>query len=224
MLDLSVKELNRILEMSKYEAELRKIGHKYIAGVDEAGRGPLAGPVVAAACILPEKFLLKGLNDSKKVTPQKRKDLFSKLINNKNVIYSIGIVESPIIDEINILQATLQAMQKAVFALAIKPDILLVDGNQLPTTSIPSKALIKGDSISISIAAASIIAKETRDAIMEKLHEKWPQYGFKEHKGYGTEKHLEAIKKYGPCLDHRKSFMNLKNFSFQEEANSLDNS
>ncbi len=220
MLDLPETELNRLIAMSRFEFDLRQIGYKYIAGVDEAGRGPLAGPVVAAACILPDKFLLKGLNDSKKIIPKRRKELYEKLINSKDVIYSVGIVDSKTIDAINILQATLQAMKIAVLSLKQKPDILLVDGNQLPTTSIPSKAIIKGDSISISIAAASIIAKETRDAIMEELHEKWPQYGFSDHKGYGTEKHLEALRKYGPSEIHRKSFMNLGEV-FRENLNPI---
>ena len=180
---LSIKEQRRLIAMSKFEIELRQIGYKFIAGVDEAGRGPLAGPVVAAACILPDGFKLKDLNDSKQVAPQKRKELYQELTNSKDVIYSVGIIDSKTIDKINILQASLRAMEMAVFSLTQKPDILLIDGNQLPTTSIPSKAIIQGDSLSISIAAASIIAKQTRDAIMEEYHLKWPEYDFFDHKG-----------------------------------------
>lgn len=210
---LSIKEQRRLIAMSKFEIELRQIGYKFIAGVDEAGRGPLAGPVVAAACILPEGFKLKDLNDSKQVAPQKRKELYQELTNSKDVIYSVGIIDSKTIDQINILQASLRAMEMAIFSLTQKPDILLIDGNQLPTTSIPSKAIIQGDSLSISIAAASIIAKQTRDAIMEEYHLKWPEYDFFDHKGYGTKKHLEALAKYGPCEIHRRSFEHVEDLN-----------
>lgn len=210
---LSIKEQRRLIAMSKFEIELRQIGYKFIAGVDEAGRGPLAGPVVAAACILPEGFKLNDLNDSKQVAPQKRKELYQELINSKDVIYSVGIVDSKTIDQINILQATLRAMEMAIFSLTQKPDILLIDGNQLPTTSIPSKAIIQGDSLSISIAAASIIAKLTRDTIMEEYHLKWPEYDFFDHKGYGTKKHLEALAKHGPCEIHRRSFEHVEDLN-----------
>ena len=207
---ISDAEKNRLDKMSCFENDLKKKGYKLIAGVDEAGRGPLAGPVVAAACILKEGFFLEGLNDSKKLTPKKRKEIFNKLITSSNVICSVGIVDANKIDEINILKATFLAMKKAVHSLEIKPDFLLVDGNALPSIAIESKAIVKGDSKSISIAAASIIAKQTRDDMMEMFHNSFPEYDFLKHKGYGTKKHLEAINTYGPSSIHRKSFEPIK--------------
>ena len=210
---ISEKEISRLNEMSFFENELLDRGYKAIAGVDEAGRGPLAGPVVAAACIfLKRGILIPYLNDSKKLTPVKRKALYSNLKGHPDVIYAVGIVDEKTIDEINILQATFLAMQIAVLSLKIPPDYILVDGNRLPKLNAIAKCLIKGDSLSMSIAAASIIAKTVRDEIMENYHEKYPLYDFKEHKGYGTKKHLEALFLHGPCEIHRKSFEPIKSF------------
>jgi ribonuclease HII len=184
-------------------------GYKLVGGLDEAGRGPLAGPVVAAcvACS-PEAEIINELeliNDSKKLTEKIREKLF-EVINNKFFV-GVGICDETVIDRINILQATFLAMKKAIGALQIKPDYFLVDGKFiLPNCSYAQKPVIKGDSKIFSIAAASIVAKVTRDRIMNKLHEQYPQYGFDQHKGYGTKQHIEQIKKYGPSPIHRKSF------------------
>jgi ribonuclease HII len=207
---LSVQEQFRLQQMSLYEKQLRMQGYQMIAGVDEAGRGPLAGPVVAAACILPEQFLLNRLDDSKKLSVHQRDSLYEALIHHPGVFYGIGIVEPVDIDRINILQATFLAMQQSVFALPKLPDYLLIDGNQLPKISIPAKVVVKGDSLSLSIAAASILAKVTRDRILEALDLEYPLYGFKKHKGYGTADHLKALALYGPCKIHRKSFEPIK--------------
>ncbi len=196
--------------MMLWETKALSNGFKHIAGVDEAGRGPLAGPVVAAACILPEGIVIEGLDDSKKLAPSKRFEIFQKILSLAEVDYGIGVIDALMIDQINILQATFQAMIAAILALKQRPDYLLVDGNKMPVINIPGKAIIKGDSLSQSIAAASIIAKETRDQLMNLYHEKWPQYGFKQHKGYGTQAHLLAIENYGPCQIHRMSFQPLK--------------
>lgn len=204
---LGSKELFRLEQMSIQENKLRGQGFVSIAGIDEAGRGPLAGPVIAAACILPAGFLLEFLNDSKQVSVQKRDDLYSKLYEAQDVLIGVGQVDQEEIDRINILQATFLAMQKAVLALPKSPDFLLIDGNQLPSFSIPALPLVKGDSLSLSIAAASVIAKVTRDRWMEQLDQKWPQYGFAKHKGYGTLEHRQAIQKYGPCPEHRRTFL-----------------
>lgn len=191
----------------EYETEKWNQGYRCVAGVDEAGRGPLAGPVVACSfVILSLDVDLDGVNDSKKLTPRKRKDLFQRLKEMNNVLYALGVVSSEVIDSINILEATKLAMQQSIEALSERPNYLLVDGMPLPKQPIPSDGLIKGDSKSFSIAAASIIAKETRDQLMLEYHEKWPQYGFDKHKGYGTKLHMEALKKYGPCPIHRESF------------------
>lgn len=207
---LDNKEIERLKNMSLFEERLRKRGYSIIAGVDEAGRGPLAGPVVACACILPDKALIEHVNDSKKLTKEKREVLFNKLTTNKDVFYGIGIVDQKRIDEINIFQASLEAMVIAINNLPKKADFLLFDGKFSPTVSIPNQSIVKGDSLSISIAAASIIAKYTRDAIMEEYHTKYPEYGFSSHKGYGTKKHLDAIEKHGPCEIHRKTFDPIK--------------
>lgn len=189
-----------------FEESAYKEGRRLIAGVDEAGRGPLAGPVVAAACILPRGLQIEGIDDSKKLTPEKRAELFEILTNHPDIIYGIGVVESPQIDEMNILRAALHAMALAVQDLSQEPDYLLIDGKHLPPTQILSKAVIKGDSRSVSIGAASIIAKHKRDLLMVEYHEKFPVYGFQKHKGYGTKMHLEALKTHGPCPIHRVSF------------------
>lgn len=203
---LGKEEHERIKLMSIFEKLLRSKGYQNIAGTDEVGRGPLAGPVVAAACILPPNFRIAGLNDSKLVTPLLREKIYRKLINHPKVIYGIGIVDAKMIDEVNILRASLIAMQKAISNLSCVPDYLLVDGGHLPDVAMPAEAIIKGDSHSISIAAASIIAKCTRDHIMDEAHQCYPMYFFHEHKGYGTEKHLEMLKLHGPCPIHRYSY------------------
>lgn len=177
-----------------------------IAGIDEAGRGPLAGPVVAAACIIPLGIFLPGVNDSKQLTSKKRQEILQNLTSNARILHAIGVVSCQEIDQINILQATIKAMLLAVAGLAVIPDLLLVDGLQLPHQSIPCQKIIKGDQMSASIAAASIIAKEKRDGLMLEYHEEWPQYGFDSHKGYGTAQHYAAIDRYGPCPIHRLSF------------------
>jgi len=186
-------------------------GHKLIAGIDEAGRGPLAGPVVAACVVVSPEFKidseeLKLIKDSKKLTAKKREELFD-VIQDKFIEVGIGICDNKTIDKINILQATFLAMKKSVGDLKQKPDFLLVDGGfKIPNTSYNQLNIIKGDSLVFSIAAASIIAKVTRDRIMVKMHEQYPQYEFLKHKGYGTRLHMEQLKKYGPCLIHRQSF------------------
>jgi len=203
-------EVNRLKKLCIYEDRARKRGLRAIAGIDEAGRGPLAGPVVAAACILPEDLLLEGVDDSKKLNALKRFELYRKITEDSRICYGIGVVEAVIIDQINILRATFEAMLVAVAHLAKTPDYLLIDGNQLPSFKIPSEGIIKGDALSQSIAAASIIAKETRDQIMSHYHTLWPNYGFAKHKGYATEEHLAAIRLYGPSPIHRKSFEPIK--------------
>ena len=181
-------------------------GYRILCGVDEAGRGPLAGPVCAAAVILPEHLEIPGLNDSKKLTDKKRRELFP-LIKEQAVAYGIGIATEGEIDEINILQATYLAMERAVAQLSVKPDLLLIDGNRAKDFGIPAKTVVKGDSLSASIAAASILAKVTRDDMMLELAETYPQYGFDIHKGYGTKAHYAALTEYGACQIHRKSFL-----------------
>jgi ribonuclease HII len=200
--------------MSLSEERLRAEGFVRIAGLDEAGRGPLAGPVVAAACILPSGTFFPQLNDSKKLTPKQRETLYAEITSCSKLLYGIGIIDEKTIDSVNILQATFLAMRKAVEALSIKPDYILIDGNQVPPFDIPSESIVQGDGLSISIAAASILAKVTRDKIMMELDEKYPKYGFKQHKGYGTGQHLEAIQAYGPCPIHRKSFDPIKSMLF----------
>ncbi len=194
-----------LLEESAYQK-----GRRLIAGVDEAGRGPLAGPVVAAACILPRGLLIAGVDDSKKLTPEERKTLYHTLTTHPDILFGIAIVECDAIDKMNILRASLHAMALAVKELPEEPDYLLIDGNHLPPTHIASKAVIKGDSRSQSIGAASIIAKHYRDLLMIEYHKEFPEYGFDQHKGYGTKKHVEALKNYGPCRIHRTSFEPVK--------------
>lgn len=179
-----------------------------IAGVDEAGRGPIAGPVVAAVVIFHEQFDIPKLNDSKQISEKKRDELFDLITTDERISYGIGIVDDAKIDEINILNATFLAMELAVDNLATKPDILLIDGNRFKSTKYKSfQTIIKGDSKSFSIAAASIIAKVTRDRIMNEFHAEFPDYGFDKHKGYGTKAHFESIKKIGKCRVHRNSFL-----------------
>lgn len=207
---ISAVERRRLNAMSIFEYQLQAKGFQRIAGIDEAGRGPLAGPVVAAACIFSKNVFFEHLNDSKQLTPQARQILYQQITTSPHVMFGVGIVDVETIDAINILQATLLAMQKAVHALSVAPDYLLIDGNRCPAFDIPSEAIVKGDSRSVSIAAASVIAKVTRDQMLEKWDAEWPAYGFKNHKGYGTQQHCEAILKWGPCPLHRKSFEPIK--------------
>lgn len=189
-----------------YENQALQAGYRLIAGLDEAGRGPLAGPVVAAAVILPaDPSPLFAVKDSKQLTEQKRKKLFILIHEHARAI-GLGVVDAPTIDRINILQATFLAMQKAVAALAVAPDYILVDGNQRPPWMADGAAIVRGDSLSLTISAASIIAKVTRDRIMTDYDDHYPGWGFGRHKGYGTAQHLEAIRKSGICDLHRRSF------------------
>ena len=193
--------------MKEKEEERLKL---YIAGIDEAGRGPLAGPVVVGVVIMPKDSMIEGVNDSKKVSEKKREKLYDE-ITNEAIAWGVGIVDQNRIDEINILNATKEAVTMAISSLKVKPDLILVDAlTNIDTLGIPYKSIIKGDAKEYSIAAASIIAKVTRDRIMRQWDEVFPEYGFKGHKGYGTKKHIEAIKEYGPCMLHRKTF--IKNF------------
>ena len=181
---------------------------KIICGVDEAGRGPLAGPVCAAAVILPEGLEIPGLTDSKKLTDKKRRELYP-LIQEQAISYGIGFASEKEIDEINILQATFLAMQRALDQLEVKPDLALIDGNREKDFGIPVKTVVKGDSLSMNIAAASVLAKVTRDDLMMLLAEEYPQYGFEIHKGYGTKAHYAALTEYGPSPIHRLSFLKM---------------
>ena len=201
------EEIERLVNLSKFEKEGYEKGYTYIAGIDEAGRGPLAGPVVAGAVILPKDCLLEGINDSKKISEKKREKLYDDIIENA-VAWGVGIVDHTVIDEINILNATRKAMKLALENLQVKPDYILIDAEKkVDTNNIPYLPLIKGDALSISIGAASIIAKVTRDRMMREYDEMFPMYGFEKHKGYGTKAHVEALKEYGPCMIHRKSFL-----------------
>jgi ribonuclease HII len=189
-----------------YENELWQSGYRHVCGVDEAGRGPLAGPVVAAAVILPQDFWLATINDSKKISESLREKLFDEIYQTA-VAVGVGIVSPEEIDRINILQATLSAMRTAIESLTVQPDVVLVDGRDVPRASVPCKAIVKGDSLSLTIAAASIIAKVTRDRIMQQYDSQYPQYGFARHKGYGTRDHRERIMRFGACPIHRQSFL-----------------
>ncbi|MCR4693342.1 MAG: ribonuclease HII [Firmicutes bacterium] len=200
------QELLRQEKMKETEKRLQKEGYKLIAGVDEAGRGPLAGPVYAAAVILPQDIRLDGINDSKKLSPKKREELFYE-ITEKAVCYSIFSVDEKKIDEINILNATHMAMNGAVNSLSKKPDYVIIDGNSIKGMDTPHETIVKGDAKSISIASASILAKVARDRYITKMAEVYPEYGFEKHKGYGTKEHTDAILKYGVCPIHRKTFL-----------------
>jgi len=189
-----------------FERSAREAGAMRIAGLDEAGRGPLAGPVVAAAVVLPEGLLIPGVTDSKQLSEDQRERLYL-LITGSAIASGIGIVDERIIDEVNIREASIIAMERALEAIAPSPDHLLIDGNfTLPRIPIPQRSIIKGDCLSHSIAAASILAKVTRDRLMRDLHDRYPQYNFRKHKGYGTKEHMEMIRLHGPCDAHRKSF------------------
>ena len=194
------------IRMWEIEDTVYEKGFSAICGIDEAGRGPLAGPVCAAAVILPKHLELSGLNDSKKLTDKQRRELFP-IIKEKALAYGIGLADHKEIDEINILQATFLAMKRAVEQLEGKADFLLVDGNRLTDFGYPAMSVVKGDSLSANIAAASILAKVTRDDIMDTMAEEYPQYGFLAHKGYGTKAHYDALREYGPSPIHRMTFL-----------------
>jgi ribonuclease HII len=177
-----------------------------LAGVDEAGRGPLAGPVVAAACVLPQGALFEGLTDSKLLSSDEIHRLYREITSHPNVDFEVGIVDADEIDRIDILQATLLAMRHAIYSLKVLPDFVVIDGNRSLQIPIPNAAVIKGDRYIRSISAASVIAKYTRDELMKVYDQRWPEYGFAEHKGYGTPLHIQKLKEFGPCPIHRKSF------------------
>ena len=189
-----------------YEREAFADGVKLVCGVDEAGRGPLAGPVCAAAVILPPELVIPGLNDSKKLTDKKRRELYD-VITAEAVSYGIAFADEKEIDEINILQATFLAMARAMEKLSPQPELALIDGNRARDFGLPVRTIVKGDSLSASIAAASILAKVTRDRLMEQYDAAYPQYGFAVHKGYGTKRHYEALREFGPSPIHRMTFL-----------------
>lgn len=210
-IDAYEKECLRMEEMYHYERLYPEV--EYIGGIDEVGRGPLAGPVVACCVVLPKDCDILYLNDSKQVPEKKREELYEEIIR-KAVSYGIGVVSHEVIDEINILQATYEAMRQAIAAMPVKPEHLLVDAVKIPGITIPQRGIIKGDAKSASIAAASIVAKVTRDRMMVELDRKYPGYGFAKNKGYGSGEHIEALKTIGPCEIHRRSFIG--NFITQE--------
>lgn len=199
------QELDRLKNMLEIENKLYEKGYSFVCGVDEAGRGPLCGPVVAAAVILPKNECIEGVNDSKKLSEKKREKLYDDIVE-KAVAYGIGISDVSVIEEVNILNATKIAMKKAIENLKIKPDYVLIDGNQMIDIDIDGQTVVSGDAKSESIAAASIIAKVTRDRMLIEYDKKYPEYGFAKHKGYGTKAHIEAIGKYGLTDIHRPSF------------------
>lgn len=193
------------MDIYQHDQSLRKQGYLRVAGIDEAGRGPLAGPVVAAAVVLKEGITIAGLRDSKKVPEDERKSLFS-LIQDASVDIGIGIVGPADVDRLNILRATRQSMEIAVTQLSITPDMLIIDALSLPSVRIRQRSPVRAESVSASVAAASIIAKYTRDKIMLDYHHQYPLYNFRKHKGYATKEHIEMLQRYGPCPIHRKSF------------------
>ena len=199
-----------------YEHEWKRKGCACIAGIDEAGRGPLAGPVSVAAVVLPEGFEHEKLNDSKKLTEARRERIYEELIACEGLRWTVVLAHAEEIDQINILQATHAAMREA--ALKLKPDIVLIDGLPVPRFPLPQQALVKGDSLSLSIAAASVIAKVTRDRLMLAAAKEYPQYGFEKHKGYGTRQHLAALEKHGPCPLHRRSFAPIAQLTLQFDS------
>lgn len=199
------KEILRVKKLNEYENKIYQSGFKFIAGVDEVGRGPLAGPVYACAVILPQNSFIERINDSKKLSAKARENL-DKQIRDIAIDFSIGIVDEQTIDKINIYNATRLAMEKAIDGLQIKPDYILTDAMKLNIDT-PKLSLIKGDTLSISIAAASIIAKVARDSFMILMHDSFPVYNFNNNKGYGTKEHIAAIKEFGICPLHRKSFL-----------------
>ena len=194
------------VNMWEIENSIHSEGYEIICGVDEAGRGPLAGPVCAAAVILPMGLEIPGLTDSKKLTDKKRRELFP-VIKEQAVAYGIGLASHEEIDEINILQATYLAMERALAQLSVKPEIALIDGNRAKDFGMPVRTVVKGDSLSANIAAASVLAKVTRDNLMLEMAEEYPEYSFDVHKGYGTKAHYEALRQHGACAIHRRTFL-----------------
>lgn len=205
-LQTSKEEWDRLEKLTQFERRCRQSGYLQIAGIDEAGRGPIAGPVVAAACLLPASFLLPGIDDSKKLSETARNQLYLELTTSEEVVYSLQAVSPERIDQINIYQATIEAMLLAVKNLSTPPDYLLVDGLQLPHPTLPVEKIIRGDSLSQTIACASVLAKVFRDKLMEEYDTTWPEYGFARHKGYPTKAHCKALEDFGPCPIHRKTF------------------
>lgn len=200
------KKTEENIDWLLYEREAINQGYKIVCGVDEAGRGPLAGPVYAAAVILPENHIIEGVNDSKKLSEKKREALFDRIISEA-LDYSIAFATAQEIDEMNILEATFLAMKRAVEGLKVKPDFAMIDGNRKPHLDISMETIVKGDAKSASIAAASILAKVSRDRYMLEMAEKYPQYQFEKHKGYGTKLHYEMLDKFGPSEIHRQTFL-----------------
>lgn len=190
--------------MLRHELRAEKQGYRYVAGLDEAGRGPLAGPVVACSLILKKTDFKTRIDDSKKLTPKSRLKAYKEILSK--AYFAVGVISEKVIDDVNIFNATRLAMEEAVRALSVKPDFLLIDGRVKVGTPCKKANIMRGDQISLSIACASIIAKVTRDSIMEKYHKKYPQYNFSRHKGYGTKEHMRLIKKHGPSPIHRRSF------------------
>jgi ribonuclease HII len=213
-IELEKQALEKFLEMNHYENKYRSSGKEWIAGVDEVGRGPLAGPVVAAAVILPNDFYLSGIDDSKKLSEKKRDEYF-QVIKEKAIAIGIGVIETEVIDSINIYEATKKAMNIAIYGLNRHPDVLLIDAMKLHTPYL-EESIIKGDAKSISIAAASIVAKVTRDRMMKEYASKYPEYQFQNNMGYGTKDHIEAIEKFGITPIHRKSFSPIKELLLDE--------
>lgn len=212
---------NEEKNLYRYEEELYDMGYKNICGIDEAGRGPLAGPVVVAACIMPPFLRIDGINDSKQLSAKKREELY-KIIVKEAIAYSVVFIKEKEIDELNILNATKKGMLEAVANLKVTPDYVLIDAVNLGELKMESKAIIHGDALSASIAAASILAKVSRDNYMEAMDKKYPNYGFARHKGYGTKAHLEALEKYGPCKIHRKTFYPVSKYYSKQMQLDLD--
>lgn len=199
-------ELDRLRKMRSFAYEANKRGKTHIAGIDEAGRGPLAGPVVAATVIFLEEIFIEGVNDSKKLTKKKRETIYKSITSHEKNAVGVGIVSEKEIDSVNILEATRKAMCSAIDSLSVTPHLILVDGMIIPNILIPQQKIINGDALCYSIAAASIIAKVVRDTIMEDFDSQYPEYGFAKHKGYGTREHMISLRRHGPCKIHRKSF------------------
>ena len=208
-------------DLYKFEEELYDAGNHLICGVDEVGRGPLAGPLVVAACILPPFLRIDGINDSKKLSEKKRNELY-KLIMKEALYYKIVFISEEDVDTLNIYQATKKGMLEAIYGLDKKPDHVLIDAMPLGELEIPHTSIIHGDARCASIAAASILAKVTRDQFMEKMDIKYPNYGFKKHKGYGTKAHIEALEKYGPCEIHRKTYAPVSKYFSKQLKLDLD--
>ena len=203
---MAKKKETEEIDKLKFEKEEKEKGHFLVAGMDEVGRGPLAGPVCVACVIMPLDDIIEGIDDSKKISEKKRNEL-AAIIKEKAICYSIQMVDEQTIDKINILEATKLAMKKAVENLTLKPDVVLVDAIKSLDVNVPIRGIIKGDMLSYSIGCASILAKVERDNLMVELSKEYPEYGFEKHKGYGTKAHIEALKEYGPCVYHRLSFL-----------------